>query len=41
MQKSILDEGFAHLDPISQDKRALELARRDPTVQKDPLLAVV
>ena len=41
MQQTILHNGFAHIDPIGQNERALKLSRGDPTVQKHPIFAIV
>ena len=41
MQQTILHNRLAHIDPIGQYERALELARGDSTVQKHPVFAIV
>jgi len=37
MQQTVIEPGAAHLDPLGQYERALELSRRDAAMQVDVL----
>ncbi len=41
MQKTVFQGSLAHINTFGQNKRALELPRSDPAVQKYPISSVI